>query len=85
MPNKLVKATPEICGMCQYRSGTSDNGCNYWRIEGISRIFVDGKLKYDPNYCDKFVRGKKIEPNTEITLGKALAEKHPMGFNPWQE
>ena len=82
---RLVKATPEICGMCQYRAGTNDNGCNYWRIEGVSRIFSEGKLQYDPHYCNKFKRGKRLLADNEMRLGNALKKEYPLGFNPWQE
>ena len=65
---RLVKATKEICEMCRFRSGIPEHGCNYSEIEGHSRIFIDGKMAYDPEYCDKFERGKRQRIRYEITF-----------------
>lgn len=68
---ELIKLSKRVCARCQYsmragaspgRDGENDFNycCNFLSIEGHSRIFEDGKLAYDPHYCDKFKRGKQI-------------------------
>ena len=72
---KLIKTKPSICRSCQYHMGFgcqqgksclekyefNNVACNYLAIMGHSRIFEDGKPTYDPKYCDKYEKGKKIQ------------------------
>ena len=84
MSGRMVKLCESICRMCKYRSGEQGDVCNYWNITHSSRIFVDGKMAYDPEYCDKFERGKRIVTDREIYIKQRIAE-WPLGFNPHQE
>lgn len=68
---KRIKADANICAACCYHMGfgsqpgkeQKDAGhnknvaCNYLEIEGHSRIFKDGKMRFNPKYCDKFREG----------------------------
>ena len=86
--SRLIKATPNICAMCRYRSNISSEfgNCEYQAITGHSRIFENGKLAYDPEYCDKFERGAKIRRSCRMSLpGSVKNGEWPLGFNPWQE
>lgn len=68
--NELIKATHRVCNRCRYSMGfgsqpcnaeAPDNiCCNYMEIRGESRIFKDGKMAYNPAYCDKYEKGKRI-------------------------
>ena len=66
---KKIKISSEICSTCKYRMGFGSNGnrttknnvaCNYLQIRHESRIFENGKLRIDPEYCDKYEEGDKI-------------------------
>ena len=67
---KMVKATPAICSRCKYHMGvrsspgrkqTNNNVCcNYFELTGYSRIYENGKLAYDPKYCDKYEKGPSL-------------------------
>ena len=59
---KLIRATPDVCAQCQCRIGKETRRglpdyCNYIGITGHSRIIEDGEMAYDPEYCDKFIKG----------------------------
>ena len=86
---KLVKATSTICAMCKYRSGDRErHSCSYWGITGQSRIFKDGKMAYDPQYCDKFERGKRLDSRLDWAndMNRLIPhEENPLGYCPWQE
>ena len=83
--SQFVKATPNVCAMCKYRSSLQENGCcNYWNITGHSRIYVDGKEQYDPAYCDKFERGQRIPAKIDLAIAKSPAA-WPWGYCPEQE
>ena len=84
---ELVRATRTVCSRCIYGPGTAEgNGCDYFGITGQSRIFENGKKAYDPEYCDKFVYGKKIVRKASLSLpGRFKDGEWPLGFNPWQE
>lgn len=72
---KLIKTKPSICRSCIYHQQFgcqqgraylekyefNNVACNYLAIMGHSRIFEDGKPTYDPKYCDKYKKGKKIQ------------------------
>ena len=79
--SRMVKAIPSICRMCKYRAAVPNEVCDYWNITKRSRVFEDGKLAYDPAYCDKFERGKRIEPDKSLFIRPR--EQWPL--NPWQE
>ena len=69
-----VKLSVDICRSCKYHMGFGsqpgkqqiDEGhcknvaCNYMQIEKHSRIFKNGKMAYDPKYCDKYEEGDAI-------------------------
>lgn len=71
---KKIKTKPSICRSCKYHQyfgakTSKENStkwefnnvaCQYLGITGHSRIFKDGVLQYDPQYCDKYEKGKKI-------------------------
>ena len=75
----LIRVDARICASCRYRQGFGSQpgkeqteaghnmnfACNYQKIEGHSRIFVEGKLAYDPKFCDKYKRGRMILPEQE--------------------
>ena len=86
---QLIKATPTICAMCKYRSGDRErNGCNYWAITGKSRIYESGKMAYDPQYCDKFERGKRLDSQLHWAndMNRIIPhDENPLGYCPWQE
>lgn len=68
---KLIKLSQTVCLSCKYHMGVGTQpgkqqkeqgvlpnvGCDYQRIAGHSRIFVNGKKAYDPAYCDKYEPG----------------------------
>lgn len=57
----LIRDNRKNCSRCKYRTKIGNSmACNYSAIEGHSRIFQDGKLAYDPEYCDKFQKGAQI-------------------------
>ena len=72
--SRRIKINPKICESCIYHMGfgsqpgkeqtaeclNSNVACNYLGITGKSRIFKDGKLKYNPEYCNKYVFGRSI-------------------------
>ena len=65
---KMVKINKNICGMCKYRSGLPEHGCNYIMVKKHSRVYEDGKLAYDPRYCDKFERGAIVQADFALTV-----------------
>ena len=65
-----MKINKNICAMCKYRSGIPEHGCNYIMVEKHSRVFEDGKLAYDPSYCNKFERGAIVQADIALTLRK---------------
>ena len=68
---QLVKADRKTCKKCKYHTfmgnqptKTNDNiCCDYWNIEGHSRVFENGYAAYDPAFCDKFDTGKRSRNN----------------------
>lgn len=68
---KKVKINSQMCYACCYHMGFGSQpgkeqrdaghfhniACNYLAIEGHSRIFENGKMRFDPEYCDKFREG----------------------------
>lgn len=71
---RKIKTNPKICESCIYHMGfgsqpgkeqtegciNSNVACNYLGIKGESRIFKEGKLRYKPEYCDKYILGESI-------------------------
>lgn len=58
---QMVKVNSKVCSRCKYRINVEQKPCcNYIEVEGHSRIFEDGELKYDPKYCDKYCPGARI-------------------------
>ena len=79
----LVKIDGKTCLSCKYHVGFGaqpgsqcrDNTknfknvcCNYLRITGKSRIFVNGEKAYDPKFCDKYEAGPEIVVEQEPTF-----------------
>ena len=74
--SKLIKVSAKTCQKCKYRMGFGSQpgkeqkekgqcmnvACNYLCIEKHSRIFKNGKLAYDPKFCDKFKKGDAMDP-----------------------
>ena len=59
---QMVKVNSKVCARCKYRINVEQKPCcNYIEVEGHSRIFEDGKPKYDPAYCDKYEAGPKSD------------------------
>lgn len=52
----MVK-TGEICKKCIYYGGQTET-CDYRLMTNKSRLVTDGK-RIDPQYCDKYVAGKR--------------------------
>lgn len=74
---KKIKLDKGICSNCKYRMGFGSNAncttrsnfaCNYLEITGHSRIFEDGELRMDPQYCDKYEEGRKITDFADFTI-----------------
>ena len=58
MPKRI--ANQKLCSKCQFRIQVEGRyACNYRNVTGRSRIFIDGKMAYDPKYCNKFKKGDK--------------------------
>jgi hypothetical protein len=56
----MEKITKKLCSTCKYRGAMEQKiSCNYMTCTGHSRIFQDGKMAYDPKYCDKYEKGRK--------------------------
>ena len=87
--SELLRADAKLCARCMYRSGNEVHGCNYKLITGKSRIFVDGKMSYPKEYCNKFEEGKTIGAETTGWKGTNTTlippKEWPYGFNPYQE
>lgn len=86
----LVRATKARCAMCKYRSGVEENGCNYIMVKEHSRIFENGVMQYDPEFCDKFEQGLRVSKeecgwNTARQPMIPRNENIKWGYNPWQE
>ena len=93
---QLVKATSSTCRQCKWSMGfgsqpgrcqseiTANNNiaCDYFARCGHSRIFEDGKMTYDPKYCDKFEKGPRENNIIHPVLTK---NGWPLGYNPYQE
>ena len=73
---ELIRVSPEICAKCKYHFPFGANpghrecinrniACNYKSITGHSRIFENGKMAYDPEFCDKFEQGEKLPDSGE--------------------
>ena len=69
--SKLIKTSPKLCKSCIYHMAFGSQpgkieencrnvACNYLGIVGYSRIFKDGCLQHDPDYCDKYEQGEEI-------------------------
>ena len=55
---RMMKLTPELCDNCIFMPAVRENGCSYLTLTGHSRIFENGKLAYDPKFCDKYEKGE---------------------------
>lgn len=67
----LVEATQATCFKCKWRSGIKGQcnvTCDYRDRTGKSRIFEDGKLAYDPKYCDKYEEGEPVFEKKKFTV-----------------
>ena len=67
----LVEATQATCIKCKWRSGIKGQcnvTCDYRDRTGKSRIFEDGKLAYDPKYCDKYEEGEPVFGKKKFTV-----------------
>ena len=85
---ELIKATTKVCSQCKYVIGFGSqpgklqtNGnicCNYLDAKGCSRLFENGEMAYDPQYCDKFERGNRVTGawnSDNMTMWKKHHEK----------
>lgn len=96
--NRKIKVNAHICATCRYHMGfgsqpgkeQTDAGhnlnvaCDYLYRAGHSRIFEHGKLRFDPEYCDKYERGKHTTDawtSDNMSEWKAEAEKEAL----WKE
>lgn len=79
MNSKAIRISNDVCRTCKYRMGFGadpggNNGCvnnvvcNYLSVTGHSRIFTDGKMAYDPKFCDKYDPGKRERAPHELVL-----------------
>lgn len=65
----LIKISKALCRKCKYHGGTDQKlTCNYLACTGHSRIFDGREMKYDPKYCDKFEKGKMLQPFKNMEL-----------------
>jgi hypothetical protein len=66
---EMEKITKKLCSTCKYRGGTDQKiSCNYMTCTGRSRIFQDGKMAYDPKYCDKYEKGETDTSYRDINI-----------------
>lgn len=73
---KMVRITPKLCASCKYRINVEQKAsCNYLEVTGQSRIFKNGRLTHDPNYCDKYEKGDKL-PGRDIAFGKSEYDEY---------
>ena len=42
--------------------------CNYLLVNERSRIFEDGKMAYDPAYCDKYEEGDRVSDKRKFAI-----------------
>lgn len=96
--NRKIKVNAHICATCRYHMGfgsqpgkeQTDAGhnlnvaCDYLYRAGHSRIFDHGKLRFAPEYCDKYERGEHTTDawtSNNMSEWKAEAEKEAL----WKE
>lgn len=96
--NRKIKVNAHICATCRYHMGfgsqpgkeQTDAGhnlnvaCDYLYRAGHSRIFDHGKLRFAPEYCDKYERGAHTTDawtSDNMSEWKAEAEKEAL----WKE
>lgn len=66
---ELKKVNKKLCSTCKYRGAMEQKiSCNYMTCTGHSRIFQDGKMAYDPKYCDKYEKGKTDTSYRDINI-----------------
>lgn len=61
-----VKDT-NVCKSCLYWSGWA-LGCNYLTEEKKSRLIDENGNRYNPDYCDKYKKGRKGKGQTWIDM-----------------
>ena len=85
---ELLKVSQKLCLSCKYHMGVGTQpgkqqkaqgmlpnvGCNYLKVKGHSRIFVNGVKAYDPEYCDKYEPG--IPERADIHLGDVELDEY---------
>ena len=96
--NRKIKVNAHICASCKYHMGFGSQpgkeqteaghnlniACDYLYRAGHSRIFEKGKLRFDPEYCDKYERGEHTTDawtSDNMSEWKAEAEKEAL----WKE
>lgn len=62
-----------LCAECQYRSGSSNYGCNYTGVTGESKP-VNITLP-NPPYCPLYVKGKALSEKRAIKVKRGRACK----------
>lgn len=95
---RKIKVNAHICASCKYHMGFGSQpgkeqteaghnlnvACDYLNKEGHSRIFEKGKLRFAPEYCDKYERGRAINDawtSDNMNAWKLEAEKEAL----WKE
>lgn len=80
--SKLIKITTELCKSCKYcQKFYTDYEicCMYAALADDLRVLnSEGKLKYDPAYCDKFEAGKHDSRKwiADLFTPKAITKDH---------
>ena len=71
-----VRVDGNICRSCKYAMyfGPSTHNrkvaCNYQGIENQSRIFENGKMVHEPEFCTKYVKGRMLQKEwTNFSIG----------------
>ena len=96
--SKKIKVDARICATCRYRMGFGSQpgkeqteaghnlniACDYLNKTGHSRIFINGKMAYKPQYCDKYEKGSASNDawtSDNMTMWKQEEEKQKL----WKE
>ena len=96
--SRKIKVNAHICATCRYRMGFGSQpgkeqteaghnlniACDYLNKTGHSRIFEHGKLRFDPEYCDKYEKGSASNDawtSDNMTMWKQEEEKQRL----WKE
>ncbi|MBQ5636220.1 MAG: hypothetical protein IIV08_01535 [Selenomonadales bacterium] len=96
--SRKIKVNAHICATCRYRMGFGSQpgkeqteaghnlniACDYLNKTGHSRIFEHGKLRFDPEYCDKYEKGSASNDawtSDNMTMWKQEEERQKL----WKE